>query len=110
MFEPFFTTKADGLGMGLAISRSIVQSHDGRIWAENDPAGGAVFRVRLPTERGAASERSPAGEARALPASQGERELESEDERVGDLPGSAGIDDVLKVRLHLQPAAVAWMI
>ena len=53
VFEPFFTTKQEGLGMGLAISRSIVQAHEGRIWAENDPAGGAIFRVRLPTERGA---------------------------------------------------------
>ena len=49
------------------------------------------------------SARVRSGEARALPASQGERELESEDERVGDASGSAGIDDVLKVRLHLQP-------
>ena len=54
VFEPFFTTKQEGLGMGLAISRSIVQAHQGRIWGENDPAGGAIFRVRLPTERGAA--------------------------------------------------------
>ena len=51
VFEPFYTTKQEGLGMGLAISRSIVQAHEGRIWGENDPAGGAVFRVRLPTER-----------------------------------------------------------
>ncbi len=54
VFEPFFTTKQEGLGMGLAISRSIVQAHQGRIWGENDPAGGAIFRVRLPTERAAA--------------------------------------------------------
>ena len=52
--EPFFTTKQEGLGMGLAISRSIGRAHEGRIWGENDPAGGAIFRVRLPTERGAA--------------------------------------------------------
>ncbi len=54
VFEPFFTTKPEGLGMGLAISRSIVQAHHGRIWGENDPAGGAIFRVRLPTSPGAA--------------------------------------------------------
>jgi signal transduction histidine kinase len=51
IFEPFFTTKREGLGIGLAISRSIVEAHAGQIGAENDPDGGAIFQFRLPLER-----------------------------------------------------------
>jgi PAS domain S-box-containing protein len=48
IFEPFFTTKKDGLGMGLALSRSIVVAHNGRLWADHNPEGGAIFCVSLP--------------------------------------------------------------
>jgi signal transduction histidine kinase len=51
VFEPFFTTKPQGMGMGLAIARTIVEAHDGRIAAENKPEGGAVFRIRLPLSK-----------------------------------------------------------
>ena len=51
IFEPFFTTRVDGLGMGLAISHTIVEAHGGRLLVENDPAGGATFRIHLRTER-----------------------------------------------------------
>ena len=48
VFDPFFTTKRQGMGIGLSISRTIVQAHNGRIWAENQKEGGAVFRLSLP--------------------------------------------------------------
>ena len=43
IFEPFFTTKGAGLGMGLNVCRTIVEAHEGRIWAENNPDRGATF-------------------------------------------------------------------
>ena len=47
IFESFYTTKPDGTGLGLAIARTIVEKHQGRIWAENNPDGGATFRFTL---------------------------------------------------------------
>lgn len=48
LFHPFFTTKEGGMGMGLAISQTIVENHDGRIWAESEPGEGSIFCVALP--------------------------------------------------------------
>jgi signal transduction histidine kinase len=48
IFEPFFTSKAEGMGMGLSIARTIVEAHNGQIWAKNRDHGGASFRIRLP--------------------------------------------------------------
>jgi signal transduction histidine kinase len=50
LFDLFYSTKSDGMGMGLTISRSIVESHGGRIWATPNSPCGAVFQFTLPTD------------------------------------------------------------
>ena len=48
LFQPFMTTKAQGMGIGLSICRTIIEAHGGRIWAEANPEGGAIFRFTVP--------------------------------------------------------------
>jgi PAS domain S-box-containing protein len=61
IFEAFYTTKPQGMGMGLAISRRIVEAHGGRLWASANAAGGAVFQFTIPAASSAASLADPVG-------------------------------------------------
>jgi two-component system sensor kinase FixL len=54
IFEPFFTTKETGLGLGLAVCRSIIAAHKGRLWAANNSDRGATFHFTLPAIQGRA--------------------------------------------------------
>ena len=51
IFETFYTTKEQGTGLGLSVARTIIETYDGKIWAQNQPGGGAVFRFALPSIR-----------------------------------------------------------
>ena len=69
IFTAFYTTKAQGLGMGLAISRTIIEAHGGRLWASANSGNGATFQFTLPSElkvgeRPAASPGKAAGDLR----------------------------------------------
>lgn len=56
LFQPFTSTKPSGMGVGLSISRTIVEAHDGRLWCEPNPGGGTIFHLYLPYEENRASQ------------------------------------------------------
>ena len=60
LFQAFFTTKNEGMGMGLSISRTIIEAHGGRIWASNNPDAGVTFHFTLPAIEEAAAMSAPA--------------------------------------------------
>jgi C4-dicarboxylate-specific signal transduction histidine kinase len=55
LFDAFYTTKANGMGMGLAVSQTIIQSHGGRLWATPNLPRGAIFQFKLPAGGGQTS-------------------------------------------------------
>src|SRR5260370_15431365 len=89
IFNPFFTTKptGSGTGLGLSISLGIVREHDGRIWAENVPQGGARFVVELPVIQ---------------PRASGEVQMVAHVHPVRDSLRVLLVDDAASVRVSLQ--------
>jgi hypothetical protein len=67
IFEAFFTTKPDGTGIGLPLSRRIVEQHGGRLWASPNTPRGAVFHFTVPLTPGATSDRYAAANVSAAP-------------------------------------------
>jgi two-component system sensor kinase FixL len=59
LFQPFVTSKAHGMGVGLSISRTIIESHGGQLWAEPNAGGGAIFRFTVPAAEADVSDAQP---------------------------------------------------
>jgi PAS domain S-box-containing protein len=114
IFEAFFTTKPVGVGtgIGLAVCRSIVEAHGGRITAENRPEGGATFRITLPARQGAAGAAAPAPESEAATGAAPARTIlvvDDEPEVADALSGFLELDGHAVRMVHSIPAALEAM-
>jgi signal transduction histidine kinase len=65
LFDAFYTTKAGGMGIGLSVSRSIIERHHGRMWAEPNDGPGATFAFSIPLRREPGGDAAPAAPAGA---------------------------------------------
>ena len=103
VFEPFWTTRRDGLGLGLAISRSIVEAHGGEIRVEPNPGRGVTLRFELPAEVGA---------GRPTPKASEDSPVKGEPERLAAGPVVCVVDDDAAVRASLARllAAQGWPV
>ena len=61
LFEAFYTTKSDGMGIGLSVSRSIIERHHGRLWAERNDGPGATFAFSVPRDSENVTDAAPLG-------------------------------------------------
>lgn len=71
LFEDFYTTKNDGMGIGLSVSRSIIESHHGRLWAAKNDGPGSTFSFSIPCRREAGLPSSQASLGASMPSGRG---------------------------------------